>query len=66
MNCAEIEKLIYTFREADAREQAEVQRHVETCENCHKLFSEMERVFELTAKLRSKKQGPIINYHFQS
>lgn len=57
MNCAEIEKLIYTFHEAEVTLQQEVRKHLDTCENCRTLFNEMESVYGLMKKVNTAQLG---------
>ena len=56
MNCATWEKLIYTFREISESQQREVRQHLDTCESCRKLFSEINVMFKLIEKTGQVRQ----------
>lgn len=38
MNCSEIEKQIYCYRELDDRERAETDQHLESCDACREIM----------------------------
>jgi hypothetical protein len=54
MNCQESEELIYTFREIGEDQQRELKLHIASCNNCGKLFKEVNEFFVVLDKVSAQ------------
>ena len=64
MSCSEYEEMIYTFHEAGKDEQDRVRQHIESCDNCKKLFDDVKRFSDIVKKVGTETGSltPPINF----